>query len=1159
LALWLAGLCLAGPEAALAQSGPARLTLACPDDIPPYCSRDANGQAVGLLPDFWRLYAKKTGTEVELRAVSGAEALLLLESGEADAHAGLPLLADPSGTAVGGLEDRFALSRPLFDQGLGLFANSEQAERLESAGLGLGQAQYTVGLASGDQAAAFLSATYPNLRQRVYPDLDALAAGLALGQVDAAAGPVLPLRHRLRALGGAQRYAMLRSYPGAVLRAAVRKGDQALLARINTGLDAISPDDVKNLMAHYSVEAAGPPAWLPGVAVGVLCLLVSFALLRRASRVRKRAEARSHETDLLRDNLLGEMARHRKTQDLLLSAIEQSPSGILIAYANREAPPVLNSHALKILGLETPPPPGKLPDHRLWRVYTAGGKLLSKGELPLAAALCRGESLVNAEFRVALADGTERWILTNAAPVRNAQGEVRAGVVVFHDITASRLAERELARFKFFLEAGVEEVYLLRPNGVVAYVNEAVARSLGHARQELLDIPVAQIDPSLTPEAVFRLLLSVRQAPVTLETLQRTRDGRTVLKELKVFYMRFGDEEYVCGFGRDITEQSRLERELGSTRALFAASLEQAPWGIIIGDAATGRVSIANPAAANLLGVTPEALVGMDVNGHKSIWNFLDAGGGVVTPGETPLGRAIRKGEDTRDLEVRFTLEGGPERWLLANASPVRGASGAIIAGIMVMADITSRKRMETQLVFKALHDALTGLPNRALCLERLQQMLEQACVRGLTFAVAFVDLDRFKMLNDSLGHSFGDRVLLEAARRLSAGVEGQGQVCRFGGDEFVLLVDRAESAEAAQETIRAALADLSRSMSVDGQEVRLTASAGVVIGPGEDCQTAENILQNADLAMHRAKDAGRDRARLFHPGMLRRAQELMALDADIRRGLERDEFLVFYQPIMAASGDEILGFEALARWRSPTRGLVNPHSFIAHAEDSGLIVPLGEQMLRKACAGMTEWRRRFPAARRMTLAVNLSAKQFIQPDIVDTVRQVLRETGLPPALLKLELTESTLMGDPETALTAMRRLKALGVALAIDDFGTGYSSLAYLQRFPVDILKIDRSFVRDLPREDADSHALVRAIAALAGSLRLGIVAEGVETPEQLAMLVELGCQAMQGFLFYPPLPADAVTELMLAIEERPACASPELRQPDSPIPQLDGPAPIL
>ena len=406
--------------------------------------------------------------------------------------------------------------------------------------------------------------------------------------------------------------------------------------------------------------------------------------------------------------------------------------------------------------------------------------------------------------------------------------------------------------------------------------------------------------------------------------------------------------------------------------------------------------------------------------------------------------------------------------------------------------------------------------------------MLEDSQRRNALFAVAFIDLDRFKMLNDSLGHSFGDLVLVEAARRLVIGMRGQGQVCRFGGDEFVLIVSELATAEEAQGIIRSALESLCTPFGVDGQEVRLSASVGVVVGPTADSPKAEDILQNADMAMHRAKDTGRDRIRMFHPGMLRRARELMALDADMRRALEREEFLVYYQPVMSISGERTLGFEALVRWKSPTRGLVTPHAFIPHAEESGLIVPLGELVLRRACATMAAWRQRYPAARGMTLAVNLSARQFVQPDIVENVRQILRESGLPPAWLKLELTESTLMGDPETALSSMRRLKALGVSLAIDDFGTGYSSLAYLQRFPVDMLKIDRSFVQDLPREDSDSRELARAIMALARSLRLGVVAEGVETREQLELLAELGCEAVQGYYFSPPLPEAGVPEFL-------------------------------
>jgi len=1129
LSLLLALAWLRAPLRALAQDAPV-LVVVCPDDAPPYGYRDAKGEPAGLLPDFWRLFAERNGMTVDLRLAPGAEALRHVVEGRAHAHAGMALAEASTATGESGYEERVAWTRPLLDQGLGLFVAAELAAELESQGaVRWEDARLAAGYLGGDVAATHLRVSFPGLTQREFQDLDALATALALGQVHMAAGPVLPLQYRLRALGGQERFVMVRRFPGAVLRTAVRLGDHALLARINAGLDALDPEDIRALEVRHARGAQRFPAWAAVVVgLGAALLASSLFVLVRARTVRRVADARSRETDLWRDTLLAEMARHRKTQDLLASAIEQSPLGIVVAYGDGVTPPVFNSQALRILRLESSPTIEEAIQGPALRAYTPMGKYVPNAELPLLVALRRGETVTGVEFRGVFSDGVERWFRASAAPVLDGQGKVRGAVSVFQDTTESRQDERELARFKFFLDVGVEEVYLVRPNGVIAYVNEAVARSLGHARQELLEAPLSIIDPAFSADDSARLLNQVRQGPRTFETVQRTRDRRQVLKEIKAFYMRFGDEEYICAFGRDITEKRRTERELESTRALFAASLDQAPWGIIIGDASTRRVTIANSVAAEMLGVGPEVLVGMEVDGHLPNWRFLDGKDQVVLPDETPLSRAIDLGEVTNDLEVRFFLDNGAERWLLTNARPVRNAEGRIVAGIMVMAEITTRKRMEAQLKFKALHDALTGLPNRTRCLELIQQTLDKARRCSLAYAVAFVDLDRFKMLNDSLGHSFGDRVLLEASLRLVQALGSQGSVCRFGGDEFVLLVDRVDSLDAAQGLLRSAMESLCRTMNVEGQEVRLTASVGVVLGPVEDDQSAGNVLQNADLAMHRAKDTGRDRMRLFHPGMLRRAQELLALDADMRRGLEQDEFLVYYQPIMSTDGTLVLGVEALARWQSPTRGLVAPHAFISHAEDSGLIVPLGEQVLRRACLEIVALRKRFTLARRISLAVNLSAKQFAQPDLVDMVRQVLRETGLPAGSLKLELTESALMDDPETALTAMRRLKALGVSLAIDDFGTGYSSLSYLQRFPVDVLKIDRSFVRDLPREDADSRALVRAIAALADSLRMSVVAEGVETREQLDLLIALGCEAVQGFFFHPPLLEAELAELL-------------------------------
>ena len=1107
---------LFGPAAARAGEPGTALTLVHPGDAPPYLFRDDTGQPAGILADYWRLWGRKAGVEVRLVLAGDGEALDLVAAEKADAHAGIPL--SPA------LEETFAFSRPLLDLGIGVFAAAGQ-DGLTPQQVDSGSA--AVGLVQGDPSSAFLAATFPNLRQQYYPSLTALATAAALGQVRVAAGPALALKHQLDAQAQGQRFELVRVFPGVQLRAAVKRGNAALLARLNAGLDAISPEEVRELERKWSGRSWRMPVWLAVLAASAVALAAALWVFVRARRVRSGAEARIHEADLLRDNLLAEMTRHRKTQDLLMAAIEQSPSGIIMVYPGNSEPPVLNHQALRILGLDLAQARDTRPGEHTWRAFLPSGAPVGAGDLPLARALKRGETLENMELRIVLADGTERWVSANAAPVRDAHGEIRAAVVVFNDITETRQTARELARFKFFLDSGVEEVYLVRPDGVLAYVNEAVARSLGHRRLDLLGQPLTLIDPAHTRETVQTLLRQVRSGQRTFETTQLTRTGGRLLKEIKAFYMRFGEEEFICAFGQDITERKRMQEELESTRTLFSAALDQSLSGVVIADA-TGRITIANRAAAAMLDTSQEVLKEMHMGTFLPTWRFLREDGTLVPQEEGPILRALTRGEVTRDVVVQFSRAAEPDRWLLANAAPIRSEDEAIIAAILTLTDITARKQMEAQLLFKAQHDALTGLANRTLCLERIQHVLENSQRRNTLFAVAFMDLDRFKMLNDSLGHSFGDRVLVEVARRLVLGVRGQGQVCRFGGDEFVLIVEEPATAEEAQAIIRGALESMCTPFTVEGQEVRLTASVGVVVGPTADSPSAEDILQNADMAMHRAKDTGRDRVRMFHPGMQRRARELLALDADMRKALEQDEFCVYYQPVMSVSGDRALGLEALVRWKSPTRGLVTPHAFIPHAEDSGLIVPLGEFVLRRACATMAAWRERYPESRRMSLAVNLSARQFTQPDIVESVRQILRDTGLPPARLKLELTESTLMGDPEAALSSMRRLKALGVSLAIDDFGTGYSSLAYLQRFPVDILKIDRSFVHDLPREDSDSRELVRAIVALARSLRLRVVAEGVETREQLDLLAELGCEAVQGFYFSPPLPEAGVPEFL-------------------------------
>ncbi|MBU1040103.1 MAG: PAS domain S-box protein [Proteobacteria bacterium] len=705
LACCLLACCLLAAAPAAWASAPGHLTLVHPGDAPPYFFRDDTGQSAGLLVDYWRLWGRKAGVDVRLSIVLDGEALSQVSTGKADAVAGMPFTP--------ALENTLAFTRPLLDLGIGVFAVigkdglTRQQLEAESA---------SVGLVQDDPSAAFLAATYPNLRQEYFPDLTTLAAAASLGQVRVVAGPVLGLRYQLASLSKGQRFELVRAFPGVQLRAAVLRGDAELLARLNAGMDAISRDEVRELEAKWSKPAWRLPDWAPALAGCAALLAIALWMFLRVRGVRSWAEVRIREADLLRENLLSEMTRHRKTQDLLLAAIEQFPSGIVIAFAD-DIPAIRNHHAVRIFGPGDVPPQGPDPGVHPWRAFSPNGVLVLEADLPLNRSLRHGETMENVELRLERADGESRWISVNAAPVRDVRGEVRAGVVVVNDITETRQNARDMARFKFFLDSGVEEIYLVRPDGVVSYVNEAVARSLGYPRVDLLGQPLSLIDPTFTLDAVRALLRKVRGGHQTFETEQLTRIGGRVLKEIKAFYMRSGEEEFICAFGQDITERKRMQLELESTRTLFSAAMDQAITGIAIADAATGRVVMANPAVAEMVGMTPAELERMHMGEHLPSWNFLDEGGTPIAAKESPLIRSITCGESTRDLVVRFVCEGKADRWLLINAAPILGADDVIQAGIMVLADITPHKQMESQLLFKAHHDALTGLANRTLCL----------------------------------------------------------------------------------------------------------------------------------------------------------------------------------------------------------------------------------------------------------------------------------------------------------------------------------------------------------------------------------------------------------------------------------------------------------
>ncbi len=720
------------------------------------------------------------------------------------------------------------------------------------------------------------------------------------------------------------------------------------------------------------------------------------------------------------------------------------------------------------------------------------------------------------EFPVRRKDGASFPAYVTDSAIRDEVGQLAGVVAVSVDISARKRAEEALRAgehsYRELLEQAADAIFIFAPDGHFLTVNARACALTGYERAELLALEVADIMPSEEAGAIAERVATLAEGPRTRERLVRRKDGVLIPSEVSAALLDDGRVQIII---RDNTERKLAEAALRASEASLAEAQRVAHLGSWEYDYATKALHWSDE-VFRIGGYVPQSFVPTPGLLESSI--HPDDRERVAQ-----AQRAAHAGGVPYDLDHRIVRPDGAIRTVHQQAELIRDASGRPLKRLGIVQDVTERRQLEGQLRHQAFHDALTGLPNRALLFERIGQALARARRNERSCAVLFLDLDRFKDVNDTAGHDTGDRLLMAVAARLRGVVRDGDTLARLGGDEFTLLLEDVEGPNEAVRTATRLRETLVAPLIIDGQEYRLTASIGIALGH-TDHQRPEEVLRDADIAMYRAKEDGRVGYAVFDPAMQAKIVARLELERDLRHALDRQEFILYYQPIIDLRTGELAKVEALVRWQHPTRGFVSPSDFIPLAEETGLIRPLGRWVLGEACRQARAWQ---VAGTPVAIAVNLTALEFQHPDLAEEVAAALAEAGTEARWLRLEITESLAMRDVAATIDTLRALRAMGVAIAIDDFGTGYSSLAYLTRLPVSVLKIDKAFIDGLGTDEEET-AIVAAIITLGHTLGLRVIAEGVETAAQAGLLRALGCDQAQGYHFARPLPAAAVAELL-------------------------------